>query len=91
MVQHAGADDLVEGRFQLARRRSTASWRTCEVVQLVLALQRFGAAHARRAEVDAGDPRLGPAQGVLGRLRRAAAGDEDRVVFAIGPPGQKRW
>ena len=55
-----------------------------EVVEVVLALERLGAAHAGRAEVDAGHPRRGPAQGVLGRLRCSAAGDQDGEVFPVG-------
>ena len=89
MMQNPGADDLIEARLQLVDALD-GKLVDLEIVQVVFALELLGAAHARRAEVDAGNPRRGPAHGVLGRLRRPAAGNEDGVVFPIGPAGQNR-
>ena len=80
MVQNARADDLIETLAELADPLDRQLLHL-EIGQVVLALEVFGAAHARRAEVDARHLGVRPAQGVLGRLRRPAAGDEDGVVF----------
>src|SRR6266576_3890393 len=61
-----------------------------KVGQTVLALEFRRAADTRCADVDACDLSRGPAQRMLGRLRRPAAGDEDGLVFPIrsGRPQQ---
>ena len=81
MVQDARAHDLIELFSELADALD-GQLLHLEIGQVVLALEVLGAAHARRAEVDARDLGARPAQRVLGRLRRSAAGDED----ACAPP-----
>ena len=83
MMQHPGADDLIEARPQLAYAldRKLAD---LEIVQVVFSLEFLGAAHARGAEVDTHHLGLGPAHGMLGRLRGPATGNQNRVIFPIG-------
>ena len=83
MVQHAGADDVLEGlpEFGGALDGELAH---LEVVERVLALQLLRERDALRADVDADDSSARPAQRVVRRLRRAAAGDQDAAVFAVG-------
>ena len=89
MMEHAGADDLIEGRPQLADALD-GELADLEIVELVLSLELLGVADAGRAEVDARHPGRRPAQGVLGRLRGPAAGDQDRVVLAVGLRGPEQ-
>ena len=83
MVQHAGADDLVElhAEFTHALDRKLVQ---LQIVEPVPVLEFLGAAHAGGAEVDASHLRCGPSDGVLGRLRSAAACDQDRRVLPVG-------
>src|SRR5438132_7246305 len=55
-----------------------------KIVQTVFLLEFLGTAHARCAEVDAGNLSRRPTQSMLGRLRCPAAGNEDGLVFPIG-------
>ena len=50
---------------------------------MVLSLELQGTSHAGCAEIDAGHARCGPAQGMFGRLRGSAAGNQNREVFAV--------
>ena len=86
MVENAGTDDLIEVCVQIADAvdRQLAE---LEIVQAIFLLECFGAAHARGAEVDAGDLGQGPAQRVLRCLRGAAAGNQDGVIVAVGRAG----
>ena len=86
MVENAGADDLIEGRPQRADALD-GKLVDLEIVEIVFPLERLGVTDAGRAEVDARHLRLRPAQGVFGRLRRPAAGDQDRLILAVGLRG----
>src|SRR4030095_15836094 len=83
MMEHPGADNLIEARFQLVYPldRKLAD---LEIAQMIFSLELLGTAHARCAEVDAGNLSRRPTQGMLGRLRCPAAGDENGMVFPIG-------
>ena len=83
MMEHPGADDLIEAHFQIAYPLD-GKLVDLEVVQVVFPLELLGVAHTGRAEVDAGHPSRRPAQGMLGRLRCPAAGNQDGLVFPIG-------
>ena len=61
-----------------------------KIVQTVFSLELLNAAHTRCAKVDADNLSRGPTQGMLGRLRCAAAGDEDGVVFLVRSGGPKQ-
>ena len=86
MMENPGADDLIEARFQVACPLD-GKLADLEIVQAVFPLELLGTAHARCAEVDAGNPSRRPAQGMLGRLRCPAAGNEDGLILPIGPCG----
>ena len=86
VVQHACAHDQVERRFQLTDTLDRQLMHL-EVGQLVSAPEVLGAAHAGGAEVDADDACRRRASGMLGRLRRAAACNEDRALFGVRPVG----
>ena len=90
MMQDPRADDLIETRPELvnALDRQLVD---LEIPQAVRAAKLLGAANAGGADVDGGDLRRRPAQGVPGGLRCATAGDEDGKVVAKDPAGQKRW
>ena len=62
-----------------------------EIIEVVLPLEIARMAQARLADVDGGDARIGLAQRIPGRLRRAAAGHEDLLLSAerLGRP--IRW
>ena len=62
VVEHAGADDLIEGLAQIAHRALERELVNLEVVEPVLSLELLGVANAGGAEVDAGHPRRRPAQ-----------------------------
>ena len=64
MVQDAGADDLIEGRPQLADPLNRQLM-NLEVVQRVFAFELLGGLDARGAEVDASHLCGGPAKGML--------------------------
>ena len=77
-------------RISNSAARSIGSTRTLEILEIVLLFELLRAAHAGRAEVDAGHSRGGPPHGVLRGLRRPAAGDEDGVILAEGPCGPEQ-
>jgi len=83
MMQNPGADNLIEACRQLACALD-GKLVNVEIAQVVFSLELFGTAHARSAEVDAGNLCRGPTHGMLRRLRRSAAGNEDRLIFAVG-------
>jgi hypothetical protein len=81
MVQHAGADDLIEGLAETPNVFDREPME-CEVSQTVLSLKIAGVAETGFADVDPGHLRLRFAHRIGGGLRRAAAGDED---LSVGP------
>ena len=52
---------------------------------MIFSFEFFGTAHARCTEIDPGNVSRRPTQGMLGRLRRPATGNQDGQVFLIGP------
>ena len=86
MVQHPGADDLVEGLPELLHTLDRQLVQI-EVREPVLALQLTRAAQADGADVDARNVRLGLDERVARRLRGAAARDQDLPVS----PRRLRW
>ena len=86
MMEHPGADDLIEAHLQIAYPLD-GKLEDLEIVQVVFPLELLGRAHTGCAEVDAGNLSRRPTQGMLGRLRCPAAGNEDGLVFPIGPCG----
>src|SRR5262245_52645657 len=86
MMEDTGADDLIETHPQVfdALDGQVVNF---EIVEFVLALERLRAAHARGAEVDAGDTRTTPPQGMLRCLRGAAAGNQDGEIISVGVGG----
>jgi hypothetical protein len=89
MVEYAGADDVIEAPLQLVYPID-GEVMDIESAQLVLLLEFLGTAHARRAEIDAGDPGPRPPQGIPGRLRCAASRNEDGVILPIGKSGPEK-
>lgn len=83
MMENSGADDLIETRFQITYSLD-GKLTNLEIAQVVFALELLGTAHTGCAEVDAGNLSRRPTQGMLGRLRGPAAGNEDGLVFPIG-------
>ena len=84
VVQHARADDLVESAAQLAGPLDRQLV-DLQIGKAVFAFERLGVADARRADVDADHVAMpGSAQGMLGRLRGPAAGDQHLQVRAVG-------
>src|SRR5262245_7808570 len=86
MMEHPGADDVIEAPLQLVYPIN-GELVDLESTQLVLLLEFLGTAYARRAEIDAGDPSPRQPQSVPGRLRCAASRNEDGVVLPIGKSG----
>ena len=86
MMENPGADDLIEARFQVAYPLD-GELADFEIVQAVFPLELLGTAHTGCAEVDAGNLSRGPTQGMLGRLRGPAAGNEDGLILPIGACG----
>ena len=86
MMEHAGTHDLIEARLQFARPLD-GKLADLEIVQVVFPLELLRTAHAGCAEVDAGHLSRRPAQGMLGRLRGPAAGNEDGVIFPVRSGG----
>src|SRR5215510_3177082 len=82
MVDHPGADNLIEARFQIVYPID-GELADLEIVQIVFPLELLGTAHAGCAEVDTGNLSRRPTQRMLGRLRRPAAGNETGLVFPI--------
>ena len=52
-----------------------------EIIQFVFSFELLSTAHARSAKVDACNLRLGPTQGMLCRLGRTAAGNQNGKLF----------
>src|SRR5262249_20780201 len=72
MMEHSGADDVIEAPRQLVYPID-GELKDLESAQVVLSLEFLSTADARRAEIDAGNPRPGPPQGMPGSLRCAAS------------------
>ena len=83
MMENTGADDLVEGRLQLACPLD-GQLVDLEIVQFVFSFELLSTAHARRAKVDARNLRRGPTQGMLCRLGCSAAGNQNGELFPKG-------
>src|SRR4029453_11166380 len=86
MMENPGADDLIEAHLQVAHPLD-GKLADLEIRQVVFPLELLGTAHTGCAEVDAGNLSRRPTQGVLGRLRCPATGNEDGLVFPIGRCG----
>src|SRR5262245_33714487 len=89
MMEHPGAGDVIEAPLQLVYPID-GELMDLESAQVVLSLEFLSTAYTRRAEIDAGNPSPRPPQGISGRLRCAAARNQDGVVFAIGKSGPKK-
>ena len=89
MVQHARADDVLECLAEFAGPLD-GELPHLEVLQPVLALELFGERDAPRADVDADDARIRPADGVMRRLARAASRDQNAAIVAVGFGGLKQ-
>lgn len=87
MMQHAGADYLIEAGTEIANslQRKLVD---LQVVEFVLAFELLGVSYAGDAEIDAGDARRRPADRIFCRLRGSAAGDEYGIAFAVGSCGR---
>ena len=83
VVQHAGADDVVETLAEFAGAFD-GELSNLEIVELVFALELQLVRDAVFADVDSDDACPRPADGVVRGLRRAAAGDENAAIVAIG-------
>jgi hypothetical protein len=75
-MEHAGADDQVEGARRLADAFDGESMEF-EVLQIILALKIARVAQTRFAYVDSRDPGARLAKRIPRRLRRAAAGKNE--------------
>src|SRR5271154_3171934 len=84
MMENSGADDLVEAGSQSIYLLD-GKFVNREISQIVSALEFLRAAHTGRADVDAGDLSVWPAQGMLCCLRCPAAGDENGMIVPVGP------
>jgi hypothetical protein len=82
MMENPGTDNLIKAHFQIGYALN-GKLVDLEIVQVVFSLEVFRVTDTRRAKVDAGHPRRRPAQGMLGRLRRPAAGNEDGSILPI--------
>ena len=89
MMENPSADNLIEVHFQIVHPLDRKLL-DLKIVQTVFSLQLLSAAHTRCAKVDADNPSSGPTQGMLGRLRCPAAGNEDGVVFLVRSSGPKQ-
>jgi hypothetical protein len=76
MMENPGADNLIEAHFQVAHPLD-GKLVDLKIVHVVLALELLGTAHARCAEIDAGNLSRRPTQGMLCRLRCPATGNQD--------------
>ena len=88
MMENSGADNLVEGLLQFAYAID-GKLMDLKIGQVIFALERLRPLHTRRADVDAGDLSCRPAQRMLCRLGCSAAGNENGIVFLVGPAGPK--
>src|SRR4029434_2437948 len=89
MVQHTGADDQIEAPLHCTHSLDRAV-HGLEVGQSVLLSQLLRVFEARRADVDADNVRLRPAESVLRRLPCAAAGDQNMEIGAIRRVGPEQ-
>src|SRR5256885_12408773 len=81
MVEHSGTDDEIELCLHLGDSFDGQST-DLQILKTMSVLERLRAADARDTEVDAGDASVGPAHGVLRRLRCSAASDEDGMIVS---------
>ena len=91
MMQHSGANNLVETGSQLCNplNRKLAK---LKIFQIVFLLQLFGVMDTRRTEVDTRDLRRRPAHRMLGGLGGSTSCNQDGIVFAVrfvGPEKMK--
>ena len=89
VMQHTRAHNQIESPIQIAGAFDRPL-PDLEIREVVLLLQLLGVIDARRADVDADDARVGPAESVLRRLPRAASGDED-VQTPGTTVGPEQW
>jgi hypothetical protein len=91
MVQHAGADNLIEGLAETPNVFDREPMEI-EVSQTVFSLKIASVAQTGFANVDPGYMRVRFAHRIGGGLRRAAAGDEDSSIRArrLPRPEEKR-
>src|SRR5262249_922025 len=89
MMEDPGANDVIEARLQLVYPID-GEVMDLESAQLVLLLEFLGTAHARRAEIDAGDASPRPPQGIPGRLGWAASRKEEGVIPPVGKRGPEK-
>jgi hypothetical protein len=84
MMQYAGADHLIEAHPKLADplERELAD---LQIVEFVLTLQLLSMLQAGCAEIDPGDLRCRPADGIFCGLRRTATGNQYGVALAVRP------
>ena len=83
VVKHAGADDLLERAFQIAGALH-CKMSHFEVLERICAFQIERMRDAGFADIDAYNAGVRPSDGIMRGLIRAAAGDEDTAVIAIG-------
>src|SRR5690349_12345421 len=86
MVEHAGADDLVECLAELPDPLDREPMEI-EISQSIFSLQIARVAQAGLADVDCGDPCIGFTQRMNGSLGCSAAGDQDLSIC----PWLLRW
>jgi hypothetical protein len=89
VMEYPGADDVIEALPQLMYPID-GELIDLESAQVVLSLEFLGTAHARGAEIDAGNRGPRPPQGIPRRLRCAASRNKDGVVSLIGKSGPKK-
>ena len=80
MVQHAGADDLIEDLYRARRRLRSRSRRRSQISEFVFSLKLAAVAETRFADVDPRHLRVRLAHRMDGGLGRAAAGDQDLAI-----------
>ena len=76
MMEHAGANDKVEGPPELGDFLDREPMRF-QVRQIVFSLKFARVAQARLADIDRGDPGIGFAKRISGGLRCTATGHEN--------------
>src|ERR1700722_11309074 len=82
MMEHSGADNLVESRPQL-HHTIDGKLMDLKIGQAIFTLERLRPLHTRRADVDAGDLSCRPAERMLRRLGSSTAGDKNGIVFFV--------
>src|SRR6202051_379720 len=83
MMENSGADNLVAAGPQLIYLLD-GNLVHREIAQIISALEFLRVAYTCRADVYASNLCIGPAQSMLCRLRCAAPGDENGMIFPIG-------